>query len=372
MKFNKLLYNKKMKYNYRGFFSWQGNNWHAHKWVNYIVFFLILFIAIGLYVAKKTLRRIGQTGGRRWIFKNEEVMWRTIGIIGIIFIFARLSIMWIFGYSLWWEGIGLHMCRALILVVFLLFAFNKPLWTKYLLYMSMIGFTFGILFNYEESDKVSNAWEHTGNTWRLKYNHVGDWFSDNWTTKNGEKIDLTHFEKLMLKDGIHFYSVGYDNWFIYDTYLAHIALLLFPLYIYISRDLKISAVQTHRTHILFMLIFVFFWLINIATSYSPDYHWRSNYWYAGKDEYNEMKEIYGPTSHWPWNIFSYPIVASTGFFGFHFMTQFADKLVFFEDGKKVTKIKSKNWASHKKEYSVGFKQFIKSLFIFKEVKKVKE
>ena len=371
-----------MIYNQKGFFSWQGNNLEAHKWVNYLVFVVTILIALSFFIFKKQLRKIGSDTGRRWIFKNQEVMWRTFGAIGISFIIGRLVIMWVFGYSLWWEGLGLHLCRGLIFTIFLFLLFNKPQYMKYLMYLAIVGFIFGILFNYEQSDKVTNAFNAKG---IYQYYDVNGKSGNSamptltdlnkkvyltnptTATTNIQAMKLSHFERLMFADGITFYHAGYDNYFIYDTYLAHIALLLVPLWYFISRKQRVSVIEFHRLQLAFFTIVIVMWVLNIILAASPDQHWRSNFWFIGKNEYNDMHSALGPLSAWPQNIITYILLGVVFTITFHYMFMIGDKYEFFKDGKFVTKSKSKNYALTKQEYKdMGFKTLMKRVFLFKK------
>ena len=339
--------------NKKNFWSWQGNESDATTWTNYLFFAIGVIVVIGLFMAKRKLREIGSRDGKRWIFKNEGWMWRTIGIIGTLVTLTRLTLMWVYGYPLYWEGLGLHLCRALLLIMFLMLSFNKIKYIKYLIFLAIVGFIAGILLTWESSDAINNAYDSNGN-----YLYKGSVTYDNFYAEirgdGGKVLNLAHYERLMLADGFKYYHAGWDNFFSYDVYLAHLSLLIIPTYIYISRNQKLSVKQFHVMQITYIGITTLMWLLNIALSYAPDMHWRSNFWYNGKDEYNNMSNLMGPLLKWPVNYIFYVVVGIIMTQGWFLLMSVMDKLEFFKDKKFITKVKSKKWVVLKKEYKELF------------------
>ena len=342
-----------MKRNTRGFFSWQGNNLEPTRWTNYLIFGIGLLIIFLFFIFKRKIKKSFESRNRYlFFFKNETTMFQSVGVVGLLFIIARISIMWIQGYPLYWEGLGLHFCRFLILLIFLFLAFGKIDWIKYLVYITFPGFIFGVLFAYESSD-VINKLGSSNSEWTSNY-PIGEYhaipFDDIKVFKNVKLVNIEQFERLMIWDGITHYGDGWDNWFIYDIYIAHLALLLIPTYIYFAKNQKISVVEFHRIQVIFFILAIIFWIFNILLDLSPDVHWRSNFWYFGVNRNNNMSETIGVLSEWPTNIITYSVIALIITAIIHLIYLTSDKFIFFEDKKFLRIIKSKNLKEHIQTY----------------------
>lgn len=350
--------------NYKGFFGWQGNNLAPVHWVNYVVVILGLIILSLIFVFRRKLKtRWSRKTKYLFFFNKEQTMWKFVGYLGLVISIARISIMWIEGYSPYWEGLGLHLCRLLIILLFIFLAFGKVEWTKHLIYFGIIGFLFATVFIDEESDVINGIANG-------KLTSTGATFETiRVLDANKMSVETTQLDKLMILDHMTFFHAGFDNFFLYDVYLSHLLLLLIPSYIFFSKGYKMSIVRLYKTQLIYITVGVLLWIVNWTTSYSPDPHWRANFWFLGTKEVNSMDNVFGVFSQWPQNVISAIIISTIIITGIHAIYTFSDKFIFFEDGKFVQKVKSENWKEIKNEYKqLGFKGIFKEVFTFKRIK----
>ena len=338
-------------------------------WPNYVAVVFGFVLIIMIFIFKNKIKDRFKRGGKfLYIFKSDIAMWQTIGIIGLTMLGVRMILIWSYSYTLYWEGLGLHMCRSIITVLFLFMAFRKIELVKYISTLAIIGFVIGLWFNGLNSDLVSDARDSKGFPINFKpLNHnitsVKDMYNVNQWVNNGSIHIATLREKLMLSDGDQFLNLGPDNYFYYDAFIAHYAILLFPIFIWTAYSFKMTTAQFHRMQIGIITFVIVIWTVNVLTNYSSDPHWRSNYWYFGMDANNEQSDTWGAFNAWPQNLFTYLGAGILTTFVFQYIYIFQDKIILQKNLKFIKIIPSKNWEMFKSGYSKGFKHLVKDIFI---------
>ena len=352
----------------RNMWNWRGNELDFVRWPNFVFLVGGFILVLVIFLMKNKLQARFKRGGKfAYIFKSDMAMWQTIGIVGLVALGIRMVLIWTYSYTLYWEGLGLHMCRSIITVIFLFLAFRKIELVKYVSTLGIIGFILGLWFNGIHSEIVSSARNAKG--FPIGYKAIGhqptsvkDLFNVHSYTHNNGVYTPSQRERLMLSDGDKFLNLGPDSVFYYDSFAAHYVILLFPIFIWTAYGLKMDAKHFHRMQISIISFIVVIWSVNIFTNFSPDPHWRSNYWYFGMDANNEQSSAWGSLNGWPQNLFSYTGIGFLMTIAMQFVYVFQDKIVFQKEKKFIKLIPSKNWVMFKEGYSKGLKSLIKDIF----------
>ena len=364
-----------MTKNSMNFWTWQGNEGYEPNWIKWAVLLFGLTALTIIWMFKKKINRHYNSGRKILFFKTKESYFQTVGIVSLTLYIIRWIIFIATGYPMHWENLNLHLCRIIGLYIFLVMSFRRFELVKYVAYLAIVGFLFGMIFAGAESNFINNS------------NNAGQ-FTD-YTDMNGGNIhiakgklldsnnkaitqviqistgdthNITILERIFMRHGYTHYHVGMDNMHFYESYAIHLSILLFPIYIMISFDYKLSVVQYHRFNIYGILFLLFVWLLNAGLGNISDIRWRPNFWYVGMDANNDMKAALGWLSAWPQNFFSYAIISLIIPSLMHLIYVTQDKLTFFEDGKFIQKSKSIMYVEAKKEYKRGFKSiFVEAL-----------
>ncbi len=365
------------------FLNWQGNSDLHVTYGKWIALALALVIILTIFLFKDKIHNRFKRGGKILFFKSDVAMWQTIGVIGLIVSVARAALFWVYAYPLYWENLGLHLCRLHLWIIFALLATKKLDWIKYITYISIIGAFFGILFNNENSLGLNNAFQpasdgtydalqhldpSTGH-WTQVFANSGDHFTDGgyrWVkgilSTSNETLPssipstvsthlASNMEAVAYFDGFKFYHIGWGSIWIYEFIASHLFLIFLPLFARAAYKSEYTNTQFARTVFYYMVIAFTFWIINIAMDGISNPHWRANFWYIGRDRNNDFIHALGAVSAWPQNLFVYALLGTIINFAFHFIWIVADKVHFHGKGKNIFKPtigKSDAWNEFKK------------------------
>lgn len=341
-----------MSKNNKTFFSMQGNELSFETWYKYIFMGIAFAVLITIFLTKNIIRRRFDKGGNFWFFKSDIALWKTIGYIGLVVLVGRTSLYIYGGYPLYWENLNLHFCRFLMFLVFSLLAAGKPQWLRYIMIQTLLGAFLAFYFTNEKSEYVSYMANNPGKTLSDFKNVIGD-----------QSFKPTTLELGAIAKGFKFYNHGLDSFLTIETLTGHLSILAFPLIAMSAYGTRLTNRELHISYMFGVLAAVSFWLINWGSTLIPDKGWHSNFWYLGTNDSNDNANALGPLTSWPQNIVSYPLMNFVAMTLFQYIAMFLNKFQPFKDGKFMKVQKSEWFADSKKEYSVGFIPYIKTLKI---------
>jgi len=332
--------------NQHHFFNWQGNKLEWQTYFPWIFLGIALVIWVILFFTKDKIKKRFDRGGKFLWFKSDETLWRAVGIIGLAFTLFRTIFYASTKYPLYWTNFNLHLCRIHVMIVFSLMAIGKFRWIKYITYVSTMGVIAGFYFGSETSDIVNNH----------------DVYSTSWdTAKATPGYEHKIMDELLYKDKFQFFSVGPDNWWLYDFVFAHLSITFFPIFIRIAYGQKFTSKELNIMQLSYIFGIIVIWSLNSITDQLSDPHWRMNNWYIGDSNANDNIDTLGWLSGWPQNVFTYTFLGIATTYVFHFLWMFLDKFHFFTNNKIVTISKSKHWEEYKQERSIGW-SYYKNIF----------
>ena len=321
-------------------------------WVKFVIIPIGFIILAMIFIFKTKIKKVfdGKLSNEKHLLK-----WKVIGYLGIFYTISRMMLMFVGGYPLRWEIIPLHVCRLLILLIFIFLAAGKVEWTKYLIFLSVIGFSLGMYFNYEAADQINSMTNGKG--------YIKDNVYIDFKTGKRENIDI--LQKIMLEKGLTFYSVGLDNFYWYDVIFAHLTILILPIFIWTAYSFKFNVIEFHRMQVIISMLLAGFWLLNIGANLIPSKSWKSNYWYIGLNENNDHYLALGKLSSWPQNIFTYWMLGVVFTSLIYLCGMMLEGKWIIKDKKIINKYKPRLFKELKEEYSKGYKYMFTQVFNFK-------
>ncbi|WP_260359458.1 YwaF family protein [Mycoplasma sp. HS2188] len=250
------------------FFRWQGDNKSFYFEGISLIIFNVLFALtvlsmILLWLFKKPISRWFNNKNKHLIILSKVQLFRLIGSITLVFMFLRSVLLIISHFPTQWEALPFHLCRFMLLLSALCLVFNKVDYVKYFGHVAIIGALIAL-----------------------------------------SKPDL-NFE-----NGIVPFRTGLDSYYFYDYILIHSFLILLTSALYIVSNPRFKAKDILYAVIFFFSTTIIIFSINWLTSVYANDSWKTNYFYLGKDEINSQKDIFGPLSKWPYNLFSWSILGT--------------------------------------------------------------
>lgn len=185
---------------------------------------------------------------------NKKAFWFTFGILILLYIITRSFLIVISKFENQWESIPLHFCRLMLLFISFCLIFNRLNWIKYYGHLALLGTLLALFIP--------------------GFNH----------------------------------NNGVDNFWYWDYLFAHILILILITIMFSITTFEYSFQNTIETIIFFWILTIIIWTFNlISTDYISVPGWKSNYFYLGKDEYNDMYKVVGVLLKWPYNIITVPL-----------------------------------------------------------------
>ncbi|EFF41203.1 YwaF family protein [Mycoplasmopsis alligatoris] len=275
--------NTNYKFLEKGFFSWTGNTAYWQDGVTPAVFYLLsgLFILAFLLIwLFKRQIKTSYDNSQSWFKKNETLTLQIVGAGILLFAILRIVMLISRNYPNMWEIIPLHLCRLTLFLTAFVLIFKKSEYLKYISIVQIGGGLVALLYP------------------DFKFNYT---FIENAIFNGVDKGP---------GDVVSFY-LGWDNFFFIDYLLAHGFAILAPLVILIIKPMKFSVKDMLISYGLFTGILISVFFINwISYTYSTSPYWKSNYFYTGKDDVNNLSNMFGVLSHWPFNVFTFIIFGS--------------------------------------------------------------
>ncbi|WP_029608787.1 YwaF family protein [Mycoplasma simbae] len=295
------------------FFRWQGEDklfyFEGVSLGFYIGCVALAFVALILmWFFKHVIRNWFNSKKTHLRVFKQKGLFRLIGSIIILFMILRSLVLSIGRYPSEWEILPFHLCRLMLVFTALSLIFDAPQLVKYFGAIGMLGAIVALV-----------------------------------------KPDLS-FAGVSASGA---YRVGLDSIYFYDYILIHTFLLLGIAALFIVRKIQFRAKDLLITLIFFTLIAIVMFFVNWVTFvYAPD-NWKTNYFFLGKDEVNTQKDVFGPLSHWPYNLLSWTFAGWVLATIASMIWMLQDKVYFNRiNGKWVFKIqKSNRW----KEFISSFK-----------------
>ncbi|WP_338822312.1 YwaF family protein [Mycoplasmopsis felifaucium] len=268
------------------------------------IFMLTLVACLLIYLFRRVIRQNYQNKTLIMSMRKKD-FWILIGSITLTMIIARSILVLATNYPMLWEIVPLHFCRLILLFIAFSLIFNKLNWIKYYGHLGIFGALLSVFI-----------------------------------------------------PGIY-KSVGADNFWFYDYILAHaFILLMISLMFAFTRD-KYKFEDTVITVILFGSLCFAMWIINLSTaSFAHNIRWRSNYFYLGKSEYNDMYSRLGWIVEWPLNLLTFTLLGILVLTLSVVLWCLTDKIhIEKQDGKiKAYIFKSEVWAYYKTTFKTAFKK----------------
>ncbi|QCZ36769.1 YwaF family protein [Mycoplasma nasistruthionis] len=240
-----------------GFFSWTGTYSVSENQINftntklpiYIFLLLSLLLILILWMTKRYIYQSFINNAKLTTKKQKNLLLAS-GIIIFIFMIIRMSLVFISHFPRQWEGLPLHFCRIICLMIAIIFILNKPQWMKYIAPMAIAG----ALLALSLPDTIS--------IYEPKENFVafGQTFS------KGSKVQ---------------FHLLYNNFYYWDFVLCHVFVLITPVIISILYPYDLRFKDTLITTGIFGGLLFFSFLLNLILGTYGSAEWRSNYWYVG-------------------------------------------------------------------------------------------
>lgn len=267
-------------------------------------FTLVMVTCILIYIFRRIIYENYQNRLKIMGMK-KSVFWMIFGIISLVAIILRSWMVILTNYPNKWESLPLHFCRLMLVFIALCATFGKLGWIKFYGPLAITGAILAII--------VPGVYK----------------------------------------------TIGPDNFWFYDYILAHgYILITVPLYYAFVRT-KYTFQDTIVTIIFFFLLCLLIWTINLLTiTFSGDEMWKSNYFYLGKDDYNEMYKLLGPIVKWPYNLFVFTLLGILVLTIWIILWCWLDKYHIEKvDGKiKAFTTKSEVWRIYKASFKTCFKK----------------
>lgn len=256
--------------NTRSFWSWQGNNLDWPSYTKWITLGIIMILLVIIYFCRNKLRAKFASDKKVLWFKNMDNFLVFVGIVGIIYQFAKMGLYMAGGYPLYWEHLMLHMCRIHFLAMMFMLAIRKKEWIKYIAFLAIGTAIFGFMFGNQAKGSIV-----------------------------GTKLQAFN------KHGLDFYGVGADNFFFYDFFIFHIIIIILPVIFWVGNRWKLSTLDFYKVLVVYSGVAIIIWFTNWMTGEYAPLEWKMNNWYMGIDKVNEQKNALGPLSNWPFNLLSF-------------------------------------------------------------------
>lgn len=255
------------------FFDWHyANKQFRFEGVSFTIFYLVFSLSIIcgflLWFFKRPINRWFNSKERHLGFLSKRALFATIGSLIIVFMATRSTFVLFNNYPFPWEVLPFHLCRLMLLFLGLCLVFNRLELVKYFGAVALIGAFIALVNPSFEFEKIPK----------------------------GVKP-----------------AVGLDSVFYYDYILIHNFLFLGIMSAFVIHKMNFKAkhliIQISFFLCLALFMFGINWLTSLLTKDVKNPHvWQTNYLYLGKDEVNAQKNIFGPASHWPYNLISWSVV----------------------------------------------------------------
>lgn len=239
-----------------GFFSVHGNHmiWETWGIAHISALVIILIISLLIMIFKVRIKKI---------FKDKIFLLRIVGVIIIIFFVLNRILLITQGYPFKWEWFPYHLCRLSIFLYGFFLIIGKMDWIKYIAFWSILGSIFGLTL--------------------INIGPIQDQQTLKW------------FDR----------SIGIDNYFWWDYFLAHGFGFIAPILLWTIRGWKMSYKELFISFIgLFLLALIAFfidWIFN---------DWSVNYFFLGKSSSLKLPlpDKLNFLSSWAWRLLTYSIV----------------------------------------------------------------
>ncbi|ADE19920.1 YwaF family protein [Mycoplasma crocodyli] len=311
----------------KGFFSWTGNHYTFHDITSQVIFHgfsIICFIAFFLlWLFKREITKSYQVKNS-FLKRNESLVFQVIGFAILLFIILRISMLISRSYPNMWEIVPLHLCRLTLFLLAIFLIIKKTEYFKYVAIVQVGGAMIALLIP----------------DMRFAYTFTESAIFNGQAYNAGQKI---------------FFSVGWDNFFFMDYLLAHGFAILVPLIFFILKPTVITKKDTVLSFTFFGTILVTVFFINWTSyTFATSPVWKSNYFYVGKDDVNNLSNLFGVLSHWPFNVFTFTLFGAIYLLSGTGVYLLQDSVYFAKDnGKWVFRIqKSKAWLAYKETLKV--------------------
>ncbi|NQZ66241.1 MAG: YwaF family protein [Mycoplasmatales bacterium] len=240
----------------KGFFSVQGNNleWHAWGAAHVIAIVFALIMAMFIFIFKHQIKNY---------FKKRMYLLRVIGIVALIFTILNRILVITQDYPFKWEWFPYHLCRLSIFIYAILLTIGKYNLIKYIALWSIIGAIFGLTL--------------------INMGPIQDQVTKKWFNR----------------------SVGVDNYFWWDYFLAHIFGFIAPMILWTVLSWKMK----YKELLISSIGLFFFALIAFIVDWIFD-DYSVNFFFLGKSSAFTLPlpSNLAFLSFWEWRMLTYSIV----------------------------------------------------------------
>ncbi|CAL59281.1 hypothetical protein E5287_02890 [Mycoplasmopsis agalactiae] len=239
------------------------------------------------------------------MFMQKVLFWRLFGILSLLGILARIGIVIYTDYAFKFEVLPLHFCRLMVIFLSIAMIINRPDLIKYFGFLSVFG-AISALF-------VPSMGEYS----------------------------------------------GADSFWFWDYLLLHVYSFIVPFILFAISKFEYTFKTTVETIAFFVVLCLVMFGLNFALdTYAKDPSWKSNYWYLGLNENNDLYEKFGKVMAWPTHIllFIFLGIVLTVLFVAIWALFVKLHIVKVEGKIKAYTTRSEFWASYKESMKQFFKK----------------
>lgn len=200
--------------------------------------------------------------------KRRVLLIRLAGLLTIIFMIFRTSILIIYHFPKSWEILPLHFCRLMCLFIGFILLFNKIEYFKYIAFFAIFGAILAMSL-------------------------------PDFANKYQADFDGVVFGKEYIKGETYSFALFIDNYHYWDYILIHSYLVIISSTLMILYPFKYKIKDFAKTIIFFGSLCTFFFIINALTGHFAPLKWKSNYFYTGIDQINSFSKLLQPITKWP-------------------------------------------------------------------------
>ncbi len=244
-------------------------------------------------------------GTKKIMFLPKVLFWRIFGILSLAGIVARCIIVILTNYQFKFEILPLHFCRLMVIFLAVAMIINRIDLIKYFGFLSVFG-AISALF-------VPSMGEYSGS----------------------------------------------DNFWFWDYLLLHIYSFVVPFLLFAISKFEYTFKTTVVTITFFVVMCLLMFGINFALdTYAKDPTWKSNYWYLGLNENNDLYQKFGKVVAWPTHILLFIFLGIVLTILFIAVWALFDKIyIIKEEGKiKAYVTRSDFWVKYKESMKQFFKR----------------
>ncbi|MBZ4203567.1 YwaF family protein [Mycoplasma sp. CH-Wi4] len=265
-----------------------------------VAFFFVSAIIICLF--RKIIKE-NYSRQNKILFMPKHLFWRILGLLLLLGIVWRGSLVYIIDYEYKYEVLPFHLCRIMILFISISFIFNKIELIKYYGFIAVPAAIIALF--------VPNIGVNT----------------------------------------------GADNYWFWDYLLAHLFVFIMPFVLFAISTFDYKFKDSVVTQILFVTLCLTMFVINyITNTLNTPKEWKTNYFYFALDEYNDILKII-PFLIWPFHILIFIFLGIVLMSIFILFWILSDKFYLYKSNEKIQfyKSDSKMWIHYKESFKNFFK-----------------